>query len=77
MHSSWDNAAKLIICHDKSENNDLFHKGKNLRTSDLLFDWFEFDQTSKYNCNSIWANQLNPNKKGGGPYSDTSPFEMI
>ena len=30
--------------------------------SDLLFDWFRFDQTSKAVANSTIAKQLNPNK---------------
>ena len=28
---------------------------------DLLFDWFAYDQTSKYVVNLSYAKQLNPN----------------
>ena len=40
-----------------------------------MFDWFGFNQTSKYVSNSTLAKQLNPNKKGDQAYSDTSPYK--
>ena len=44
----------------KTENT---HKrGKYHCTTDLLFDWFGFNQTSTTVANSTYAKQLNPNK---------------
>ena len=42
------------------ENTD--HMGKYHCTADILFDWFGFDQTSKYVANTTYAKQLNPKK---------------
>ena len=38
------------------------HRRKYHCTSDLLFDWFGFDRTSKAVANSTKAKQLNPKK---------------
>ena len=38
------------------------HRGKYHCMADLLFDWFGFDQTSKYVANSKQAKRLNPKK---------------
>ena len=58
------------------DNTDLHYNGKYHFTADLLFDWFGFDQASKAVDLSTKAKKLNPNKKGGQPYSDTSPHEV-
>ena len=39
-----------------------YHRGKCHCTTDLLFDWFGFDQTSKADANSTSVKQLNQNK---------------
>ena len=38
------------------------HRGKYHCMTDLLFDWFELDQTSEADANSTNAEQLKPNK---------------
>ena len=43
-----------------AENTHLLCKEKYHCTADLLFDWFGFDQTSKYVVDTQ-ANQLNQN----------------
>ena len=37
-------------------------KGKYRCMADLLFDWFQFDQTCKFLSNSTYAKQVNPNQ---------------
>ena len=45
--------------------------------ADLSFEWFGFDQTSKFVSNSPLTKQLNRNKtKGGQMWSDTLPYEV-
>ena len=45
-----------------TENNHLLCKGKYHCMTDLLFEWFGFNQTSKYVVNSTKSNQPNPSK---------------
>ena len=45
-----------------AENTDLLCKGKYHCMTDLLFDWFGFDQTSQTVVHSMQAKQWNPNK---------------
>ena len=40
----------------------LTHRGKYHGMTDLQFDWFGCNQTSKADANSTQAKQLNPNK---------------
>ena len=59
------------------ENTPFHHKGKYHCTTDLVFDWFGFDQTSKSAVDLTYAKQLNPSSKTGGqPYSDSPPYEV-
>ena len=45
--------------------------------SDLLFDWFGFNQISTYISNTTQAKQLIQTKKTGGqPYGDTSSYKV-
>ena len=37
------------------------HRGKYNCTNDFLFDWFGFNQPSKFVANSTKAKELNPN----------------
>ena len=47
----------------ESENTHFLRKGKYHCAAKLLFDWFRFNQTSKYVFNSTYEKQLNQNKK--------------
>ena len=42
----------IVVGIAEAGNTHLLRKGKNHCTVDLLFDWFGFNQTSKYVTNS-------------------------
>ena len=65
----------LLFHHAKNCAENTHHRGKHHCRTDLPFDWFGFDQTSKNIATSTCAKQLNANKINiCRPYSDTSHY---
>ena len=58
---------------DITENSHILCKGRYHCATDLLLDWFGFNQTCKSLSNSTQAKQTG--QMGGQAYSETSPYE--